>query len=130
MKNEEIGKRMQQRRKALNISVVDIAAYTGLSKATIHRYENGEIRDIKLPVIETIATILNVNPLWLIGKSDNMERTDGKTHDVCEAIEQLIIFILEEPRLVCGKRLVTKTEKQIVVNTLQLAKDIIDKGDR
>ena len=130
MKNEEIGKRIQQRRKALNISVVDIATYTGLSKATIHRYENGDIRNIKLPVVETIATILNVNPLWLIGKSEIMERTDGKTHDICEAISQLILFILEEPRLVCGKRIVSEAEKQMVMNTLQLAKDIVDKGDR
>lgn len=130
MKNEEIGKRIQQRRKALNISVVDIATYTGLSKATIHRYENGDIRNIKLPVVETIAAILNVNPLWLIGKSENMERTDGKTHDICEAIDQLIIFVMEEPRLVCGKRIVSEIEKQMVMNTLQLAKDIIDKGDR
>ena len=114
----------------MNISVVDIATYTGLSKATIHRYENGDIRNIKLPVVETIATILNVNPLWLIGKSENMERTDGKTHDICEAINQLIIFILEEPRLVCGKRIVSETEKQMVMNTLQLAIDIVDKGDR
>ena len=130
MKNEEIGKRIQQRRKALNISVVDIATYTGLSKATIHRYENGDIRNIKLPVVETIAAILNVNPLWLIGKSETMERTDGKTHDVCEAIDNLITFMLEESRLVCGKRLISETERRMVVNTLQLAKDIIDKGDR
>jgi len=129
MKNEEIGKRIQQRRKALNISVVDIAAYTGLSKATIHRYENGDIRNIKLPVVETIATILNVNPLWLIGKSKNMERTDGKTHDVCDAIDQLIVFMLEEPRLVCGQRLISEIEKRMVINTLQLAKDILEKGD-
>ena len=130
MKNEEIGKRIQQRRKALNISVVDIATYTGLSKATIHRYENGEIRNIKLPVVETIAAILNVNPLWLIGKSEIMERTDGKTHDICAAIDQLILFITQEPRLVCGTRLITENEKQMAVSTLQLAKDIIDKGDK
>ena len=130
MKNEEIGKRIQQQRKALNISVVDIATYTGLSKATIHRYENGDIRNIKLPVVETIAAILNVNPLWLIGKSENMERTDGKTHDVCEAIDNLITFMLEESRLVCGQRLISETERRMVINTLQLAKDIIDKGDR
>lgn len=129
MKNEEIGKRIQQRRKALNISVVDVANYTGLSKATIHRYENGEIRDIKLPVLETIATILNVNTLWLIGKSEDMERTDGKTNDLCVALTQAITSIQEAPYLVCGTRLATEIEKRMVLNTLQLAKDILDKGE-
>lgn len=129
MKNEEIGKRIQERRKALKISVVDVASFTGLSKATIHRYENGDISNIKLPVIETIATILNVNPLWLIGKTDNMERMDGKTHDLCIAITQLITFIYDTPNLVCGRRCVTEKEKRIVVNTLRLAKNILDEGE-
>lgn len=130
MKNSEIGKRIQQRRKALNISVVDIAIYTGLSKATIHRYENGEIQNIKLPVVETIAAILDVNPLWLIGKSDRQERTDGKTNDLCVALTQMITYVKDVQHLTCGARLVTDTERQMIANTLQLAKDILDKGDR
>ena len=130
MKNEEIGKRIQQRRKALNISVMDIATYTGLSKATIHRYENGYIRNIKLPVLETIATILNVNPMWLIGKSDQQTRTDGRANDICIALDQMITYVIDTPSLKCGTRLVTETERRMVANTLQLAKDIVDKGDR
>lgn len=130
MKNAEIGKRIQQRRKALNISVVDIATYTGLSKATIHRYENGEIQNIKLPVVETIAAILDVNPLWLIGKSDRQERTDGKTNDLCVALSQMITYVKDVRYLTCGARLVTETERQMIANTLQLAKDILEKGDR
>lgn len=129
MKNEDIGKRIQERRKALNISVVDVAAYTGLSKATIHRYENGDIRNIKLPVVETIANMLDVNPLWLIGKSESMTRVDGKTNDICIAIDNMIMYIRNAPRLVCGKRLVTEAEKRMIINTLQLAKDNLDKGD-
>lgn len=130
MKNSKIGKRIQQRRKALNISVVDIAIYTGLSKATIHRYENGEIQNIKLPVVETIAAILDVNPLWLIGKSDRQERTDGKTNDLCAALTQMITYVKDVQHLTCGARLVTDTERQMIANTLQLAKDILEKGDR
>lgn len=129
MKNEEIGKRIQQRRKTLNISVADIASYTGLSKATIHRYENGDIKNIKLPVIETIASILNVNPLWLIGKSERLERVDGKTNDLCVALTRMITYVTDIPYLTCGKRVITQTERNMIANTLQLAKDILEKGD-
>ena len=129
MKNEEIGKRIQQRRKALNISVVDIATYTGLSKATIHRYESGEIQNIKLPVIETIASILDVNPLWLIGKSERKKRMDGKTNDLCVALDQMITYVTDVRYLTCGSRSVTSSERQMIINTLQLAKDILEKGD-
>lgn len=129
MKNEEIGRRIQERRKALNISVVDIAAYTGLSKATIHRYENGEIQNIKLPVLETIASILNVNPLWLIGKSENMERMDGITNDLCVELTKAIEYARTTPYLTCRGRPATEIERKMVINTLQLVKDFLDKGE-
>lgn len=129
MKNEEIGRRIQERRKALNISVVDIAAYTGLSKATIHRYENGEIQNIKLPVLETIASILNVNPLWLIGKSENMERVDGITNDLCVELTKAIEYARTTPYLTCRGRPATEIERKMVINTLQLVKDFLDKGE-
>lgn len=129
MRNEEIGKRIQQQRKALNISVVDVAAYTGLSKATIHRYENGEIKDIKLPVLETIATMLNVNPAWLIGKSDTKECNEGKTTNVLFSLDHFINYVKNAKYLTVGSRQISKQERYIVIKVLQLAKDILDKGN-
>lgn len=130
MENKEIGKRIQERRKALKISVVDIAACTGLSKATIHRYENGDIQHIKLPVLDTIAAMLDVSTLWLIGKSDKKERMDGKTNDICVALRQAIEYVTNAPRLTCGSRVITDAERRTVATTLQLAIDIIEnKGE-
>lgn len=129
MKNMEIGKRIQQRRKALNISVVDIAAYTGLSKATIHRYESGDIKDIKLPVLETIAEILGVNPMWLLGKSETMERLENKTTNMLIALDHVIDFVNKTPRLTAGSRQITNHEKYIITKIMQMTKDILDKGE-
>lgn len=129
MKNMEIGKRIRQQRKALNISVADVAAYTGLSKATIHRYENGEIKDIKLPVLETIASILNVNPAWLIGKSDIKERNEGKTTNLLFSLDHFINYVKNSKYLTIGSRQVTEREKYMLIKILQLAKDILDKGE-
>lgn len=39
-------------------------------KSTIHRYENGKINTIKIPVVESIALALNVNPSWIVGKPE------------------------------------------------------------
>ena len=129
MKNMEIGKRIRQQRKALNISVADVAAYTGLSKATIHRYENGEIKDIKLPVLETIASMLNVNPAWLIGKSDIKERNEGKTTNLLFSLDHFINYVKNSKYLTIGPRQVTEREKYMLIKILQLAKDILDKGE-
>lgn len=129
MKNIKIGERIQQRRKALNISVVDVAACTGLSKATIHRYESGDIKDIKLPVLETIAVILDVNPLWLIGKSETMERLEYKTTNLLIALDHVIDFVNKSPRLTAGTRQLTNHEKFIVTKIIEMTKDILDKGE-
>lgn len=73
---EDIGSRIKWRRQQLDMSAADLAAKLSLSKATIHRYENGEIRNIKMPVVVSISRALKCNPAWLVGKSDNMK--DGE----------------------------------------------------
>lgn len=127
MENNEIGQRIKQRRKALNISVIDIADYTGLSKATIHRYESGDIKDIKLPVLEKVATILDVDPLWLIGKSENMIRREGKTTNLLFALDHVINFVNSASYLTVGTRRITNKERMAVIKIIQLAKDLLDK---
>lgn len=129
MKNVEIGKRIRQQRKTLNISVVDVAAHTGLSKATIHRYESGEIKNIKLPVINTISDILNVNPAWLVGKSNIKERGESTSVNLLQSIDYLINHIKNSNNLTVGSRQVTEREKTIVIKLLRLVKDILDKGE-
>ncbi|MBQ4298168.1 MAG: helix-turn-helix transcriptional regulator [Clostridia bacterium] len=73
MGNTVIGERIAARRKALGLTLDDIAAELGVAKSTISRYEKGNIENLKLPVIEAIARVLRVDPAWLIGKSDEMD---------------------------------------------------------
>lgn len=129
MENTEIGTRIRQRRKSLNISVVDVASYTGLSKTTIHRYESGDIKDIKLPTIDAIASILDVNPAWLIGKSENMERRGGKTNNLIHSLDHFINYIQNSNYLTVGARQATEKEKYTVTKIMQMTKDILDKGE-
>ena len=129
MKNSEIGTRIRKQRKALNISVVDVADHTGLSKATIHRYESGEIKDIKLPVINVISDILNVNPAWLVGKSNIKERGESTSVNLLQSIDYLINHIKNSNNLTVGSRQATEREKTIVIKLLRLVKDILDKGE-
>ena len=71
MTNIEIGIRIAERRSALGLTMDDVAQKIGVAKSTIQRYEKGQIQKIKLPVIESIASALGVNPDWLIGNTDN-----------------------------------------------------------
>ncbi len=73
MTNKEIGNRIKYARELREITLDDIAREVGVAKSTVQRYENGKIQTIKLPVVESIAYALNVNPAWIIGKSDEIE---------------------------------------------------------
>lgn len=66
----KIGERIQARRKELNLTQETIAKKLSLNKSTIARYESGAVEKIKLPIIQAMAQILDVNPDWLALKTD------------------------------------------------------------
>lgn len=74
---EDIGARIKKQRKSLDMSAADLAARLSMSKATIHRYENGDIQNIKMPVIMSMSRVLKCNPAWLLGKTDHKHRNDN-----------------------------------------------------
>lgn len=65
-----IGKRLKQRRKELGLTLDDIGIAICVAKSTIQRYEAGLIKTPKIPVVESIARVLQVSADWLLGKSD------------------------------------------------------------
>lgn len=69
--NVTIGIRIKQAREEKGLTQEELANSLGLNKSTIQRYEAAIIEKIKLPVIESIAQILDVNPEWLSDKTDN-----------------------------------------------------------
>lgn len=71
MDKKTIGRRIKDRRLALNMTQSDIANAVGVAISTVQRYEAGTIERIKLPVIEPIARVIGVNADWLIGKTED-----------------------------------------------------------
>lgn len=69
----EIGKRIKQARELRGLTQEQLGNSLGMNKSTIQRYETGQISKIKLPVLESIAKALRVNPNWLALKSDILE---------------------------------------------------------
>ena len=71
-----IADRIKYARSLRNLTLDDIAEDIGVAKSTVQRYEKGLIASPKLPVLQSIAKSLNVNPMWLSGKSDSIEPED------------------------------------------------------
>lgn len=69
----EIGKRIKLARELKGMTQEQLGKEVGMNKSTIQRYETGQVSKIKLPVVESLAKSLSVNPDWLIEKSDIMD---------------------------------------------------------
>ena len=70
MDMKKIGKRIYDTRKEKRMTLQDIADDLGVARSTIQRYEKGLFDNIGLPMLEAIAKSLDVNPSWIIYKSD------------------------------------------------------------
>lgn len=123
MSYEETGKRIKSRRKELKISAATLAERLSLSKATIHRYENGDIKNIKMPVLEAMAETLKVNSLWLIGKSDMKDGTT--TYDVCVVIDKLIGDLKVYENVVCNGDPLSQASRKHLLTALEIIRSAL-----
>ncbi|MEI3294698.1 MAG: helix-turn-helix transcriptional regulator [Eubacterium ventriosum] len=68
----DIGKRIKQRRKELNLSLGYIADKMGVNISTAQRYEAGLIDNSKKIVVDSLAEILHTTPEWLRGETSDL----------------------------------------------------------
>ena len=62
-----IGNRIKERRIELGLSADDLADRIGKSRATVYRYENGDIENMPTTVLEPLAKALETTPADLMG---------------------------------------------------------------
>lgn len=78
MNNKDLGNRIKSRRLELGLTLKEVAKLVGVASSTIQRYENGSIDNPKLPVLQAIASALNVNPVWLAKEDAPMKKNTNK----------------------------------------------------
>lgn len=79
MNGNLIGRRITEARLDCGLTKKELADKTGLASSTIGRYESGEILKHKLPVLDSIAHALDVNPDWICGKSEIKKNDNSLT---------------------------------------------------
>lgn len=99
--NKEIGNRIRQRRKELGMSVDELADKINKNRATIYRYENGEVDKLPIDVFEPLAKELDTTPAFLLGwnntkdneflnKISSLNLSDDEKNKIFEYIQFLI----------------------------------------
>lgn len=66
-----IGQRIKEARLALGYSAEQVAAFLGVSPATVYRYENGDISKLPSNFVKPLAEFLCVSPSWLMGWTED-----------------------------------------------------------
>lgn len=72
---EKVGQRLKFARELRNITLEEAGKKVDVHKSTILRWENGETEKFKIPILEILANLYNVNPAWLMGYDVPMETT-------------------------------------------------------
>lgn len=116
----EIGRRIRNKRVEHNMTQEELGASVGMNKSTVQRYETGQVKKIKLPVLEVIAKKLNVNPEWLACKSDNPEPNIKSSSDYFNQFDNISPVRLKKFRLLgeiaCGKPIYAEEDYESYVS--------------
>lgn len=132
-----IADRIRSRRKELKLTVIELSEKTGISRTTLHRYEAGQIKTIKLPVMEILADKLKVNPAWLAGKSDDKfliskrAKLDLVSHDDIKDVRlmlaKLVTYITNNDDLLYGGKPINQVVKMSLISSIETAVKLTDK---
>ena len=68
-----LGDRIKQKRITCGLSVDELAERLGKNRATVYRYENGDIENLPITILGPIAQALDTTPAYLMGIEQNLE---------------------------------------------------------
>ena len=71
----DVGKRIRERRKELNLSVDELAKKLNKNRTTVYRYEKGDIENLPIDILGPLAKALNTTPAYLMGWDDKPTST-------------------------------------------------------
>ena len=74
-----IGEKLKKRRKELDLTMLQVAKITGVSEATVSRWESGDIANMRRDKIVSLAKALKVQPAFIMEETNTI--TTNGTHD-------------------------------------------------
>ena len=80
-----IGQRIKARRKQLGLSADQVGAIIGKNRATVFRYEKGDIENLPLDILGPLSTALRTTPAYIMG----WEEIDKKNDIISDVVVKL-----------------------------------------
>lgn len=121
----KIGERIKQRRLELGYTADMLAKMLNKNRATIYRYENGDIENMPIDVLEPLAKALNTTPAYLMGWKDPEHSVEQKPKDGYYTDPEAAEFA-EYLRTRPGARMLFSAAKDISKEDLEKAVEYIE----
>lgn len=67
MSDNNMGNRIRELRLSNNLTLEQVAAYVGVGKSTVRKWETGMIANMKRDKIASLAAVLKTTPAYLMG---------------------------------------------------------------
>lgn len=94
-----IGKRIKSLRTKKGMTIDDLASKLRKNRTTVYRYENGDIENLPLGILNPLAEALDTTPAHLMGwASEEMISTkisDGKEESVYSSVNEIYVRHVE-----------------------------------
>lgn len=95
-----IGQRIKTMRTQQGLSIDDLAYRLGKNRTTIYRYENGDIENLPLGILDALASALNTTPAHLMGwdrvENNNEYSTSSETAYTYKWFDEIGANVLNE----------------------------------
>lgn len=123
-----VGKRIQARRKELNMSIEELATRLNKNRTTIYRYEKGDIENLPLDALKPLAEILETSPAYLMGWEDKPDEDIATVGDLIRLIRLQQNMSVEEYSNKIGispekLRMYESGEKYIPISAINMIAD-------
>ena len=101
----KVSELLKERMSELKISADEVANYCGVNRATVYRWLNGEIDNMRWSNIASLAQILRLDPALIVGNIDDDTKTESDSTNPKDfgipshfnSAQDAISFILRQP---------------------------------
>lgn len=107
-----IGKNIKTARLTAEMTLEELGNKIGVSRGTVHKYENGMISNIPSDKIEKIAEATSVTASFLMGWEEKQSEECTELNNLCKQLNNLDITVLTEQ----AKYMLTKEEYKKIKN--------------
>lgn len=83
----DMGKKLRELRDARGLTQREVANAVGVTEATVSRWESGHINNMRRDKIESLAKVLQVSPLVIMGRDDESPAPPAAPPSAQEAAE-------------------------------------------